>query len=62
MSAAKKFRDNYPKEKSKDDTQNQRDKAAILAYKDKIEDLLCKDPKMQKKAADIISKLINSNK
>lgn len=60
MGAAKKFKHHYPKESK--DAQNQRNKAEIQAYKEKIEDLLRNDPKLQKKAADIISTLINSKK
>ncbi|MCO4754286.1 MAG: hypothetical protein KC478_07375 [Bacteriovoracaceae bacterium] len=66
MSAAKKFKDNYPKDRvgnqkaDGDIDQTRRDKIAIQGYKDKIQDLLSMDPKAQKKAADIITALINS--
>ncbi|MEX0799123.1 MAG: hypothetical protein WEB87_05835 [Bacteriovoracaceae bacterium] len=73
MSAAKKFKDHYPKDKlaAKDVTdedakrqnlkeQSQKDKALIDQYVKKIEDLLQKDPNAQKRAAQIVQALINS--
>ena len=63
MSSAKKFKDHYPREAEKasqKDTASQ-DKAVIQAYLKKIQELL-KDPKNQKKSAEIISQLINSKK
>ena len=65
MSTAKKFKDDYPSEKEEpkhNPTQNLEDKRLIEAYLKKISQLLEDDPTMQKKAAQIISQLINSSK
>lgn len=63
MGAQKKFQNNYPLEDNKR-TQGKEtieDKKLIQAYIKKIGDLL-KDPKSQKKAAEILSQMINSKK
>jgi hypothetical protein len=68
MSAAKKFKDYYPTEKElaveeiTQKTQNIEDKRQIEAHLKNISKLLEDDPEMQKKAALIISQLINSSK
>jgi len=65
MGTAKKFKDDYPLEKEEQKsnlTQNLEDKRLIEAYQKKIAKLLQDDPSMQKKAAQIISQLINSSK
>jgi hypothetical protein len=64
MAALKKFRDNYPKDDSSPKKKQGRvdresQKRDILAYTAKINELL-KDPQAQKKAAEILSQLINS--
>lgn len=56
MGAQRKFKGTYPKE-----TQNQEDKRQIQAYLEKIQKLL-KTPENQKKAAEILSRLINQKK
>ena len=66
MSSAKKFKDHYPAEPParKDDAQrddsSEGDKLLIKRFTQKIEDQLKRDPTAQKKAADIISALMNS--
>lgn len=55
MGAKQKFKDHYPSE-----DQNKRDKEEIKAYLEKISTML-QDPKNQKKAAQIISQLINKS-
>lgn len=55
MGAKQKFKDHYPNE-----DQNKRDKEEIKAYLEKISTML-QDPKNQKKAAQIISQLINKS-
>ena len=65
MGTAKKFKDDYPSEREEhkhNPTQNLEDKRLIEAYLKKISQLLEDDPTMQKKAAQIISQLINSSK
>lgn len=57
MGAAKKYRGHYPVEGAN----ASEDKALIEQYVNKIEDLLKKDPSAQKKAAAIVSALINSS-
>lgn len=54
MGALKRFEDFF-KDTEKDST----DKKQITAYQNKISDLLESDPEMQKKAADILSSMIN---
>lgn len=67
MGALKKYKDHYPTEAKKvaevQDTKksSQKDKQVIDAYLNKINDLL-ESPEKQKKAALIISQLINSKK
>jgi hypothetical protein len=63
MGALKKFKDNYPKEKEKKPikTDNSKDKQEIAIYISKIQEKL-KNPTAQKKAADILSQLINKKK
>lgn len=64
MGALKKFKDNYPKEKEKkptNKTDHSKDKQEIAIYISKIQEKL-KDPTAQKKAADILSQLINKTK
>lgn len=62
MGAVKKFKDNYPKENKAAEKQDSiKDKQMIEAYLKRIEELM-KDPEKQKKAAQIISQLINSKK
>jgi hypothetical protein len=65
MGAKKKFKDDYPSDKEEpkaNPEQNLEDKRLIEAYQKKISELLQDDPNMQKKAALIISQLINSSK
>ena len=65
MAAAKKFSALYAKNGEKDAAEREaleRDKALIQEYVSKIEDLLTNDPKAQKRAAHILSDLLNSNK
>lgn len=66
MGSAKKFQNNYPAEKEtsqhSNELQNLEDKRLIEAYQKKIAKLLEDDPSAQKKAALIISQLINSSK
>lgn len=54
MGAKRKFKDDYPEDSKKE-------KAEIKAYLDKISKLL-EDPENQKKAAEILSQLINNKK
>ncbi len=56
MGAAKKFKDNYPRE-----AQNQEDKRQIQAYIEQIKKLL-ESPENQKKAAHILERMINKDK
>lgn len=65
MAAAKKFSALYAKSGEKGASEREaleRDKALIKEYVSKIEDLLTNDPKAQKRAADILSDLLNSKK
>lgn len=57
MSAAKKFKNYYPKDTSKSD-KHQMDKKLINDYVDKIAKLL-QNPENQKKAAEILRQMIN---
>ncbi len=57
MGAAKKFKDDYPQEKKKQNPLE--DKRMVEAYLKKISELL-EEPEKQKKAAQIISNLINN--
>jgi hypothetical protein len=59
MGAIKRFKDDYPKESGKPVQNNLEDKRQIEAYLKRIDELL-KDPDKQKKAAQIISNLINN--
>ncbi len=67
MSAQKKFKNNYPLESKKPaakkpgEVSNIEDKKLIKAYLEKIGKLL-EDPEKQKKAADILTQLINNKK
>ncbi len=63
MSAQKKFKDNYPleKEAAKKKSSNLEDKRMVEAYIKKISKML-EEPTNQKKAAEIISQLINQKK
>jgi hypothetical protein len=60
MSAARKYRNIYSKQSDDKKSSEQKDKQEIEAYIGKIGDLLEKDPEAQKKAALIISRMINS--
>lgn len=66
MGSAKKFHNNYPAEQESNqqsnELQNLEDKRLIEAYLKKIARLLEDEPAAQKKAAQIISQLINSSK
>jgi CRISPR/Cas system-associated exonuclease Cas4 (RecB family) len=60
MGAVKRFKDDYPTESENKPVQNNlEDKRMIEAYLKKIDELL-NDPEKQKKAAQIISNLINN--
>lgn len=59
MAAAKKYKNLYTKEQNKDNSSQQ--KSEVSNLQSKIADLL-KDPAKQRKAAQIISQLINSDK
>lgn len=59
MGALKKYQDFF---KDKDTQNETSDKQQITAYQEKISDLLESDPKMQKKAAEILSSMINQKK
>lgn len=62
MGALKRFKDDYPSEKETTPSHNNlEDKRLIEAYLKRIDELL-KDPEKQKKAALIISNLINNKK
>ncbi len=61
MGALKKYKKNFPLEDQTKKSSQNADKKAIDAYIKKIEDLM-NDPEKQKKAALIISQLINSKK
>ncbi|MAX67941.1 MAG: hypothetical protein QF441_16930 [Bacteriovoracaceae bacterium] len=60
MGAKKKYKNFYPQEKGKNPS-SQQDKQMIDVYQKKISELL-KDPAKQKKAAEILSQLINQKK
>lgn len=62
MGAQKKFKNMYPKEQSKPDASvdNIKNKQEIEAYIKKIEQMM-QDPKMQKKAALILEKMIKGS-
>ncbi len=60
MSAARKYLNIYSKQSDEKQSKDKKDKQEIEAYIGKIGKLLEKDPEAQKKAALIISKMINS--
>lgn len=61
MSAARNYKNFYAKKSDdKDKGVADKDKKHVQAYIDKIGDLLESDPEAQKKAAMIISQMINS--
>lgn len=65
MGTAKKYKNHYPSDKDNEQQREENtldDKRQIEAYLQKISQLLKDDPEMQKKAALIISQLINSSK
>ena len=61
MGASRKFKDDYPSDETSHKNKNAEDKLAIQTYLNKISKLL-EDPQNQKKAADLLEKMINKKK